>query len=217
MLGFFNRLMDGWSVMADKVFTNSINRYPLTLIQNKYSIGPSGADITAPRPVRIDNANLILTSQSPEVYIPLRILDDNEFADLAVQNYATQIPTMLYYNKRDEGSELGDIYLIGKPSQANDLQLFTSSKFTNSMLIGDSITLPEGYLDAVVLTLTVRIAPLYWQRSNGALAEVKDQARRARAALVPLNTQAPHQQSDAPMGSGESKGPYFSYLTGLPG
>ncbi len=216
VLRYLNRLLDGWGAMQQLIFTVGINRYPLTLVQNVYTIGPSGANIPAPRPIAIRNANLVLTSSSPEVFIPIRILDDNEFANLPVLDYATNVPTMLYYSKNEMGSENGKIYLIGKPNVANELQLFTDSGFTNTLTSGDSITLPEGYLDAIISTLAVKISPLYWQRTSKMLSELKIEARRARAALIPLNSQAPHQQSDFPGTSGNGKGPYYNYLTGFP-
>lgn len=212
---FANQLLDGWSAMTSKIFTVSINRYSLALSQPYYTIGPSGADFTATRPISILSANIVLTTASPEVRIPLEVVDDNEWADISVRNYGTNVPTYLYYTKNEMGNALGKLYLVGYPTQANDLELFTPGAFDNALTTSSTIIVPEGYVDALVMTLTEKSALLYWKKSNSALAEIKDQARRARAAIVAANAPAGPQASDAPSGSSNgNRGPYYNYLSG---
>lgn len=212
---FINQTLDGWSAAQGMVYTQTIARFTLVPNQRSFTIGPSGADFTAPRPVEIYNANIILTSADPEVRIPLAILDDDQFADLQVLDYGTNIPTYLYYNKAAMGSTLGTLTLVGYPTQDNDLELFTQTPFNNALSTGDSIILPEGYIDAVVWTTAERMYPLYYKKGNNLLSFISEQARKARANVVSLNAKSPRQGSDAPSGwNNGNRGPYYSFLTG---
>jgi hypothetical protein len=212
---FLNQTLDGWSAAQGMVYTQTIARHTLIVDQQSYTIGPSGADFTAARPVEIYNANIILTSADPEVRIPLAILDDDQYADMQVLDYGTNVPTYLYYNKNAMGSTLGTLTLIGYPTQANDLELFTQTVFNNNLATSDSVILPEGYIDAVCWTLAERIYPLYHKKGNNLLPFLSDQARKARANVVALNSKSPRQGSDAPSGwNNGNRGPFYSYLTG---
>ncbi len=215
-LRFLNRMLNGWSALSGYIFGTFIYRATITAAQASYTIGPGGFFDT-PRPIRIESANLWLTSQQPEVRVPLVVLNDDEWSDVSVTNIRTQVPVALYYNKGAMGSELGTIYLWGIETQANDLELFVWSPLDSGLTLAGSVIVPEGYLDAIVYSLAERMMPLYWKKSTPEKMEVKEQARKARAAIISQNCQAPKQASDAPTGNrgNGARGPYYNYLTGL--
>ncbi len=194
-----NRMLDGWSAMAEKIFTSATIRHTLISGTASYTIGPSG-DINTARPTEILQANIIMTDVTPEIKVPLAQITQAQFADFQLLNYSASIPTYLYYNKGGQGSALGTITLIGYPSSGRDLELFVPSLFDNAMSSSTTVTLPEGYLDAFVMTLAEKLLVYYPVNNKGTAAEIKDQARKARAALVRLNSWSPRQRSDAPSG-----------------
>src|SRR5437879_6584339 len=78
-----NRMLASWSCDGHKVFTTSIDQYPLIASQKIYSIGPGG-DFNSARPIYIREANFIFPT-NPSLRRPIRILDDDQWSKIAVQ------------------------------------------------------------------------------------------------------------------------------------
>lgn len=218
LVGMLNQTIDGWNAMEERIYTANVTRYTLDPQQTSYTLGPqgSGADWVGPRPISIANANIVLTANFPEVRVSLTILDDKQWADISVRDYGTNVPTYLYYTK-NVGAEYGTLYFVGYPTQANDVELYMWGALQSDLTSSDDLIVPEGYSDALIFTLAERCFPLYAKKSNKDMFPVVQlAARKARAAIVALNSQAPKQASDAPQGSStwSDKGPFFNYYTG---
>ncbi len=212
-----NRMLDGWSAMAEKIYTTSHLQFALTSGIATYTIGPTMADFSAARPTEILQANIVMTDVTPNIKVPLAVITEAQFADFQLLNYSASIPTYLYYNKDPQGSTNGVITLIGYPSSGRELELFVPSVFNNAMTSATSVILPEGYLDAFVLTLAENLLMYYPVKNKGTGEKIQEMARKARAALVRLNSISPRQRSDSPSGvnSPNSKSAWtYMYQTG---
>lgn len=209
---FLNQMLNGWNAMRNAMYTVGINRYTLDPPQLYYTIGPSGADFTAPRPIRILNANLILTGQTPEVRVSLVILNDDQWAEISVKDIPTTVPVALY---NDGASPNSKLYLWGYPTQNNDLELFTPSGLSDDLTDSDTLELPEGYARAITYNLAMEIAPLYWQKTDKLLAQVQKLARESRAAIKSMNSEAPLIMNDSAFLQSGPPRPYFNWKTGM--
>lgn len=207
---YLNQMLDNWNVMRNSIYTIDIARYTLTPSQTIYTIGPTG-NFVADRPIRIENANLVLTGQSPEVFIPLSLLNDDQWALISVEEIPTTVPVALY---DDYGQPNSNLYFWGFPTQANDVQLFTWKKLPTSLTSSDNLIVPDGYMLAIIQNLAVQIGPLYWKRTNVQFSTLVQQAQKSRAAIASLNTLAPLLPNDASFIRSGPQRPYFNYLIG---
>lgn len=202
-----NGMIDSWRSQSLFVYTVSSATYVLTPSQYYYTIGPSGADFTADRPTRIVSANIVLTSSTPNVHVPLQILDDQEWASLRVREIPTTLPTKLYNDGAYPNSSL---YLWGYPSAANSLELWTWKQLAVISSLATTVALPPGYQDALMYSLAERLA-IQWGRPIPQSVEVL--AGKARAFIKAANSQAPKLVTlDSGMPAGRR--PYFNYMTG---
>ena len=191
-----NRMLGSWNCDGHKIFTTDINRYAMTPQQTTYFIGPTG-DFVAPRPTNITAANVVITSSSPELHLPLRLLSDEEWAAHVITELPAPWPWSLYNDYNYPDSKL---YLYGFPTEQNDLELFTwqdlKSDFTD---VTDAVVLPPGYEEALVTHLALRVCRLYPRDSQLTVdqrGDLERDASKALMALKTLNTQPQPMDSD---------------------
>jgi hypothetical protein len=217
-LGKLNRLLSQWSTRSVNIWTILSQRFTLSPSQVSYTIGPTGADFTAARPLGpgpgkgIRNANIVLTSVTPEVHCPLAIWDADQWANIRVNEIPTSLPIGLY----NDGAYLNStLYLWGYPTEANDLELFTYQQLTEFASISGTFEFPPGYEEALTLSLAESLGPPY----GAAISEdLRTNARRARAAIQSINTAPPLLQTDdggLPSSPGGNIG-WFNYRSGSP-
>src|SRR6516225_4372344 len=89
-----NGMLDSVNIQHDGIFSINNNRYTLAPPKLSYSIGidPLGveiADFPVPRPIRIDQARLVLTNSPSPVYLPLVLATADQWASITVR----QVPT----------------------------------------------------------------------------------------------------------------------------
>lgn len=192
-----NRMLGSWNLDGHKIYTTSIDRYALTPQQTTYFIGPTG-DFVAPRPLFIRAANLVVVSSSPELHIPMKIVDDMDWSEQVITELAVPWPWKLYNDGSFPDSKL---YLYGFPTEANDLELYTwlalKTDFTD---VTDAADFPPGYEDALVTNLAVRAVALYPKDTPlNAIqrAELRTDSGRALEAVQILNTRCPKMVSEA--------------------
>ena len=204
-------MLDGWATDELNLYATFIAQYDLTPSQQSYTIGPATADFTAPRPNRIDRANLIILSNPQQpLRKPLQILNSQGWAAIKLQTVQSVIPIQLYY---DPTYPLGTLYLWPMPTLAYQLELFTFAPLTGAFTSGsETFDMPPGYLDAVTYNLAVRLSS-EWQRPLR--QDVVALASESLAMIQRLNSQTPQMECDAGvMPFGSSRTGAFNRLTG---
>jgi len=202
-----NNLIGLWRTRSLFVYTVGSSRYTFTVPQASYTIGPSGADFTAARPTRIEHANIVLTDVTPEVRVPLEILDDDEWANLRVREIPVTLPTKLY---NDGASPNSTLYLWGYPTIANDLELFTWQQLTTAAALTTDLLFPPGYDSACLYSLAELLSA---QWNHPLPPQVMLQAQKARAAVTGLNSAPPKLVNDCRLSSGSAQRTTFNYRT----
>lgn len=178
-----NRLLSRWSTSRLNVFQIAISTFPTIASKQTYTIGLSGADVTAPRPLRIERANVLLNT-SPTIRIQLNTIGFEDWAERAVQGIYT-IPGYLYH---DGASLLSTLYLYPIPDQAYTIELYTWVGLGPYATTADAVTLPEGYVDAIVTQLACRLAT---QFQLPARPDLIADAQMALAAIESKNSYSP--------------------------
>jgi hypothetical protein len=179
-----NSWLDAMPVERLNVFTESIASYTLVPNQPSYTIGPSAANFTAPRPIRVDKASIIINPLSSlPIEQPLHIIrEEAEWQEVIVKSLATSYPFSLYNDGQNPTSTL---HLYPISTAANSLVLYTRQPFTPFAAITDTVVFPPGYADFLRYGLACKLAP-EWGRVLR--ADVLEMARAARLVVQANNT-----------------------------
>lgn len=138
------------------------------------------------RPVKILNANIILTYSSGQpVRVPMRIVDNDWWANNRVPTIETTLPTHLYYQPEFPN---GLLYFWPVPQIAYPVELNTWTQLLNLGLT-DTFNLPPGYEDAVTYQLAVSICPAYGRPLDPTLQRL---AREALGRIQSNNSATPN-------------------------
>lgn len=180
-LNKLNRIFDNWN--ADKKGVYAWNFAPFTLTPNlsPHTIGPTGATFAATvRPSKIYGASLVLNNVTPNVNVPIRVVDEQWWLDQDVPDLATTMPTDLYYSPTWPN---GSLYFWPVPTVAYGVELLIPIVLAE-VTLASAMSLPPGYHDALVLTLAEDLAaPMKIDLSPVTAAK----ARRARARIFDAN------------------------------
>jgi hypothetical protein len=209
-LNRLNRIIDQWAARKVYAYNVAFTAYTLTANHQPHLIGPglSSPDFAGARPVRIENAALILTNSTPTVDLPLNLRDDDWWAQKRVKSLASSVPTDLYYSP-DHPS--GALYLWPAPNTAYGLRLETwtvLSQITDGTL---AFSAPYGYELALMLTLAEELCgPM----ARSVPADLAAKAARARAAVQKNTDKSPRIDTAEPGTRGRSSRGDFNYMTG---
>jgi hypothetical protein len=224
-----NQLIDAWLIDRFLVYTIAINAYTLTAGTQIYTIGPtvSAPNIVAPRPTRIEYANIILNTVSPPVRQSVEILrDDKQWGRIRVQQIPFAIPLKLYYDMGFSTTDgHGTIYLWPGPQSSYQLELFTWQQLQSFPSGTTPLIFPPGYQRLIQKNLAVEIAPMMRMYAKvpgpgglrsydpAMLAKVEMQAREAKHDLEQYNAPEDAVLVDLAY-SGGSRKASFNYGTG---
>lgn len=211
-----NRMLDEWAAENRYVYSKVFTAYPLTPNLQPHTIGPSGATFTvSQRPVRIENANIILNSTNPTTRIPLNLRDDDWWSKVRVPGVTSTTPTDLYYSPDWPN---GSIYLWPVPTAAYEVEIETWTLLSQLPALTTVVNLPPGYLNAIVCSLAERICSAFGAQPAATLVM---EAKNARVAIQGNNAQSPRAMTlDAGMPDKGSRkgggGGGFNWITGGP-
>lgn len=210
------RLIDRFNAREALIHNVNFATYTLQANHSPHTIGPSGDFNVALRPVRLANANLVLTSSSPSIDLPLAVRDDDWWAANQIKGLTSTLPTDVYYSP---GSPLGSLYFWPVPSAVNDVRLETWVNLTQAVDLSTMLALPAAYWDLLVLTLGRDLAPSLGPTAVSVVGSGLYQAmlREAMKVVEGNNSQSPRIATrQAGMPGGNSRRPGFNFLTGKP-
>lgn len=189
-----NRLIDQWKAERRFVYYIAHESYPFAASKQSYTIGPSGADFNAARPVRIEYANLIVTETTPNYSKPLNVIEVSDYSEINVPAQSGAEPFVIYYQATHPN---GTIFPWPYPENApgplaNRLELYTWAQLSGFALASTTVELPPGYEEAITLTLAEKLAQAFGKTVS---AEFRDETRKARSIIGHINTVAPRMKT----------------------
>lgn len=197
-----NRMFDNWNTESNFIYGTLLFQGTLTANKNPHTIGPAASTpdftVTTARPLKILGANLVLTDQTPNIFRPLKIVDDEWWMNNPVPSLATQIP---YYLWPNYSWPTASLFLWPVPTTAYGIRLDLWTLFS-SMALADTFTLPPGYEDAVTLSLAESLTSSYGKQPSPVLVQ---QAALARGRVKSLNSEAPTMACDGAVQSMDSR------------
>lgn len=201
ILGKLNRLLDTWNAKRQMLYNVNFTNFTLTANLAPHTIGLS-TNTPAPtlavpvaRPVSVEAAAIIITSTSNNVTVPLNLRNDEWWANERVKSLKSTIPTDLYYSPDWPNGAL-NFWPIPNIAYGLEIEL---QVLLSSLALDTVFSLPQGYEDAITLTLAESIAEPFGKEAS---IKLQSAAMRARAAIEANNNQA---------------GPLVTLMAGMPG
>lgn len=168
-LADLNRMLNSWSKDELMVYVLAEEDLTLTAGKNEYTIG-SGGEFNTVRPVAVDASSYL--ADSGGYRYPLRIIPREQHN---IQVYAVSArPDRVAYSP---AYPLGLISFICNPDQAYTFHLVSQKPFTAFTGLFDAVTFPEGYEEALIYNLALRLAPDY-EKDPSALVVAMAQASK---------------------------------------
>lgn len=170
-----NAMIDGWrneKLMVDSFATITV---PLVNAQASYTIGASGADVTATSPVRIESAYVRKSSTDYDV----TQIDDKTYQSIEQKTNTSDIPEFFLFNHTNANST---IYVYPVPNEVNNLYLRVWTPFASFASASDTFSMRPGMEEAVAYNLTIALHPEYpgiqlnpvvVKKANDSLAAIK--------------------------------------------
>jgi hypothetical protein len=203
----FNRMVDASNTSKALIFTEAINTFTTVANQQSYTWGPGG-NWNAVRPQKIVQGNLLLPT-SPVVRRPIGIKDRAWWGNVRLQQIYTY-PEALYC---DYANPQANCYLHPIPDAVYTVEFYAWLLNAAAASLTAQIYYPPGYEEFWLYNLAERLAIA---QNLPVPPDVKDMARRSRAAVQRMNLKSPRTGSaDYGMG-GAGGGSGFNWMSGLP-
>lgn len=184
-LSKLNQIIDLWNVKRAMVWAEVFSQFTLVPSLDPHTIGPSGATFTVSvRPVTLDGCSLNLSTNNPDVFIPIDVIDWQQYQALPVPGISTSIPEAVYY---ETDWPNGKLFFYPIPNFAYPVRL-ASRTILGIVALSDNLDLPPGYQTAITLTLAEDLAT---GSGRTVPAKTAQGAAAARAAIGANNTIVP--------------------------
>lgn len=179
-----NQMIASWSreqltvpQLVHQIFTPTAGTFA-------YTLGTGGTLASSSAPVRVTGA----TSYSGNFRSPVRIVSHEEFG-ATVGDDAGSTAVLVKVLAADGDSPNINVRLWPTPAAGpGSLEITYWAALAAFATVGDSVTLPEGFEDALHFNLAVRLYPQYG-RQGGIDQVLASNAQTTKAALVQLNAQ----------------------------
>lgn len=152
----FQSQLDSWA--AERLTLSRQSRLAVTwpTSTSTQTIGPSGGDITAARPVWINELTYVVAGSSPAVEVPLGPMDQDSYANQSIKGLTSAYPLNYFYQTQPT-SVLGELFLWPQPSQQLTLYLYAPVAIDVPITLEDTLYGPPGYQDAFMYQLALRL------------------------------------------------------------
>ena len=172
-----NLRIDEWSARKPFAFAQTFPQFTLPVNKQPVTIGPQSADWTvAQRPQRIEGASINLNSNTPNVFVPIVIRDEQWWNYQRVPNLSSTFPTDLYYQTDFPN---GSLYFWPVATQNYPVRLDFWQSIVQAPTQNTPLILPPGYANALMLTLAEDLCPSFDKDPNPLLVRNAIQARKA--------------------------------------
>jgi hypothetical protein len=179
----FQRQLDAWQ--ADRLTLSLLLRTPVVLPANTTSITIGiGGTVPIVRPTYLTHLNYVIPGSSPEVEVPVALMDNDAYAGLSIKSLPSTLPTQAYYDVDMDGV-LGTLSVWPMVTAAVKLYLYSMQAVGVPATLNDVLLSPAGYQEAFHYQLALRLItpfginisalPLLPDLATKALATMKSQ------------------------------------------
>lgn len=152
----FNQMIDSWTLESLSVYgtMDQVFTWPGGVASR--TIGPSG-DFVGVTPVLLGEGTYFVWE---DVSYPLTIINREQYSSIAIKTISTQIPQFIFPNMVNPGSAvpLMELTLYTVPSEDLEFHIVSVVALVQVADETDTIYVPEGYYEAYVYNLAMRLA-----------------------------------------------------------
>ena len=192
-----NGMLQTWTIESLSVWTINRTVLPLTIGTQAYTLG-TGGTLNMARPTWIENMSILQTTVTPNIEIPIQILQDQDWMNIPIKAVSSTFPTACY-PQGDYPFNTLNFWPI--PTQACSVVLYTPGPFGGFATINDAFSMPNGYERAIRFNLAVELCPEYGIEASPSVLGIAHQAKNE---LKIRNYQPNYLTVDAALLSGNS-------------
>ena len=151
-----NVMIDRWSSNRLMLRSSVKLSFPLVAGKNSYTIGLSGADVTAPKPIKIYSAYI---KDQANLDLPLEIIDTTTYDNLSDKDVSIGQPMYLAYDSlaTQQPIQTGQISIYATPDRPYILNCQIDNYLTEFVNLTDTVTFEPAYYEALIYNLAVRL------------------------------------------------------------
>ena len=188
-----NFMIQQWRIQDKFIWSVGQASYALTANVGSYQIGPAAsAPFNVARPDYIEQALIGIRGPNPAKQItwPLKMISQQDYGSIGDLNATANIPERLY---NDRASPASTLYLWPIPTvlASTNLILYTWAQLSDFADLVTTYDLPDGYPEAIVNALAIRLAPAFGTAVNAQVLSTCEQlALQAEQKISDLNARA---------------------------
>lgn len=152
-----NNLIDSMSNENLLIFNNARETFPLVAGQQTYTIG-TGGNFNTSRPQKVVNALIQPPNNTPVIELPMKILNQDEYANVLIKTLQSTFPLYLYV---DGSFPLDNINVWPVPSVTCNIVLYSWKPLANIANLTTALSLPPGYARMLQFNLAIDLAAEY--------------------------------------------------------
>lgn len=178
-----NMMLDRWATQNLLIRSDTTTAFNTQANKASYTIGASGADITASKPLRLHSGYVT----DGNIDFPFDVITREMYNNLSDKGVSTARPTHVAYDPGDaqQTAQKGTLFFYPTPDKVYAVKLETNTYFTEFVNYTDTVTFEPAYYEALIYGLAVRLFRRYTDDKTPVPADL---ARIAHDALNNLKT-----------------------------
>ena len=169
-LSALNAMLGSWNIDGAIVFNSTKENFSLSAGVGQYSIG-SGQTFNTARPIRINAAFVRYNGFD----YPLSKIDEERYSQVYDKDIQG-VPSFIYY---EDNYPAGNIYIWETPQAAMDLYIYSEKPLTAFSNLTTDVDISEGYEEALIYNLAVRLAPEYEKEPSNTVVKTANESLAA--------------------------------------
>jgi hypothetical protein len=177
-----NNMIDSWTNQSLLIYEKAYETFALVANQQSYQWGSGVADFNSARPQKLENVNWQQVSSTTTVELPVEILNKDQWAAISVKGLTSNLPTRCWLDMTYPNATL---YIWPIPSVAGNIVCWSWKPLITISTLTTAISLPPGYLKALIYNLAMELAPEYGKQVSSL---VESQAVNSKAVIKRMNS-----------------------------
>ena len=153
-----NQMIALWSTQNLMIFSKVFESFPLVVNQFQYQWGTGAPDFNSTRPQKIEDMNWKQVSGTTIVEIPIEIINQDQYAAIAVKTVNSNLPTRMWPQYLYPYVQLN---FWPVPSVAGNIVVWSWKPLSQIANLTADISLPPGYEKMMRYNLALELAPEY--------------------------------------------------------
>ena len=191
-----NVMLGRWATQNLLVRSDTKTTFSTVAGQASYTIGASGADITASKPLRIHSG--YVTDGS--IDYPFDVFTKEMYDNLSDKSVGTGLPTYVMYDPglAQQTVQKGTLYLYPSPDKVYSVKIEGKTYFTEFVNMTDTVVFEPAYYEALIYGIAVRLFRRYSDDKTPVPADLAAIAHESLKNLKNLNAERIPAMMDIP-------------------